>query len=267
MKRTLLLCFAVVILAVQADAQGVVYLRSNTQSPWNLTGNEDQMDNIFGAGNWQDLRYETASAAAVFSSANAFVFMEGGDSSTDEMETFLNANLATITAWVNAGGCLLLNAAPNEGDGFTFGTVTTVTGDNDEPAVAVNPSHEIFQGPATPVGTSWTGDSFNHGHITGSGYTAIIEDDDEGDVVLAEMTMGAGHVVIGTLTLPFFTSDNSNWLPQPEVTNLHENIIRYASSACLGAVTAEVPALSPLSMAGLALLLAGVAFVVLRIRG
>ena len=264
MKHAVLICLIVISFgALQADAQGIVYLRSNTSAPWDLTGNEDQMDNIFGSGGWQDLRYETANAATVFSAANAFVFMEGGDDTTDEMEAFLNTNLATITAWVNAGGCLLLNAAPNEGDGFTFGTVTTVTGDDDNPAVAVNPSHDIFQGPALPVGTAWTGDSFNHGHLTGPGFTAIIEDDDEGDVLLGEMTMGAGHVVIGTLTLPFFTSD-SNWQPQPQVTNLHENIIRYASSC---ATVAEVPALSPLALAGLALLLAATAFVALRMHG
>ena len=37
------------------------------------------------------------------------------------VETFLTANLPAISNWVSLGGSLLLNAAPNEGDGMNFG--------------------------------------------------------------------------------------------------------------------------------------------------
>ena len=38
-----------------------------------------------------------------------------------ELETFLTANITLIENWVASGGKLLLNAAPNEGDGMSFG--------------------------------------------------------------------------------------------------------------------------------------------------
>ena len=117
------------------------------------------MDTAFGVGLWQGLRYETAIAASIFSSRNSFAFLEGGDSHADELEAFLTSNISLIESWVTAGGSLFLNAAPNEGDGmsFGFGGVNLVyPAYSDDPVSAVDLSHPIFTGPL-PTTTSFTG--------------------------------------------------------------------------------------------------------------
>lgn len=72
----LALSLALVFTAGQALAD-TVYMRSNVGAPWGQNTNEQAMDQVFGAGNWDDLRYETGNVAAIFSGANEFVFMEG----------------------------------------------------------------------------------------------------------------------------------------------------------------------------------------------
>ena len=37
----------------------------------------------------------------------------------NELEDFLNDNIGSIEGWGASGGHLLLNSAPNEGDGWT----------------------------------------------------------------------------------------------------------------------------------------------------
>ena len=44
------------------SATTVAYLRSVVGRPWSVTTNEAAMDQVFGAGNWLDLRYETVNA-------------------------------------------------------------------------------------------------------------------------------------------------------------------------------------------------------------
>lgn len=104
----------------------VAYVRSNTGSPWSVVpsnpgSNEAAMNTTFGVGNWSDLRFETVDANLLFSSANSFIFLEGGDRTANALEYFLNTNEALISNWVSNGGRLFLNAAPNEGDGMDFG--------------------------------------------------------------------------------------------------------------------------------------------------
>ncbi|HYV26383.1 MAG TPA: hypothetical protein VFA77_02550, partial [Candidatus Eisenbacteria bacterium] len=108
------------------SATTVAYLRSVVGQPWGQTANETAMNRVFGAGNWLDLRYESVNAASLLSPSTSFIFMEGGDSNADEMEAFLNANMATIQTWLSAGGRLFLNAAPNEGNGMSFGFGVTL---------------------------------------------------------------------------------------------------------------------------------------------
>ncbi|MGN6816261.1 MAG: hypothetical protein ACTHK3_09270 [Solirubrobacterales bacterium] len=66
-------------------------------------------------------------------------------------------------------------------------------------AVAVDPSHPIFNGPATPNATSFTGDSFAHGRVSGPELTPLIvgtenEGPVSGAVALAEHGSGMGHL-------------------------------------------------------------------------
>jgi hypothetical protein len=207
-------------------ASTAVYLRSNTSAPWGSTANETAMDRVFGAGNWQDLRYETVNPTAVFSGATSFVYMEGSDATALELQTFLTANLSLIESWVAGGGRLFLNAAPNEGTGmyFGFGVNLFYPGDATGTAGAFNTLHPIFTGPFAPVGTVWTGSSFAHATITGTNITTIITNASNGHIVLGEKQFGNGLVLLGGMTTDNFHS------PQPQASNLRANIISYTAT-------------------------------------
>ena len=222
--------------AALADAQGVgtilnddappaAYVRSTTGAPWNSTSNEAAMNRVFGSNNWQDLRYETVNPGLLFSAAKAFIYLEGSDADATEMETFLASNMDVIQDWVNNGGSLFLNAAPNEDNGMNFGFgVTLVYLDQTSTAGAAVPAHPIFNGPFTPVGTSWTGNYFGHATVTGTGLTTLITNAANSHLVLGEKAWGAGHVLFGGMTTDNFQS------PQPQASNLRANIIAYLSA-------------------------------------
>jgi hypothetical protein len=211
--------------AAQASPNAV-YMRSVVGPPWGLSGNETQMNAVFGPAGWQDLRFETANVAAVFSPATTFVFLEGGDNNAFALEAFLATNGAAISAWVNAGGHILIDSAPNEGGGMSFGFgVSLFYEASSSLGIAANPAHPIFNGPAVPAGTSFIGSSFSHAFVTGPGLVPVIVDD-LGRITLGELSPGAGRALFGGLTLPFFTS-HFLWTPQPNVSNLHRNIIEY----------------------------------------
>ncbi|HSU55216.1 MAG TPA: M36 family metallopeptidase, partial [Candidatus Dormibacteraeota bacterium] len=222
--------------ATLADAQGLgtilnddvppaAYVRSTAGAPWGSTANETAMNRVFGSNNWQDLRYETLSTGGVFSAAATCIYMEGSDMDAAEMETFLMANLGSIQSWVSNGGSLFLNAAPNEDNGMDFGFgVTLLYPDQTSTAALAVPAHPIFNGPFTPVGTNWTGGSFAHATVTGTGLTVLITNTANGHIVLGEKAYGAGHVLFGGMTTDNFHT------PQPQASNLRANIIAYLNS-------------------------------------
>ena len=100
-------------LAVPAYSQ-YVYMRSDVEAPWGQATNEDAMDNVFNAGGWTTQYYETADPNSLFTTSTQFIFMEGGDSSYLPFESFVNANLTSLTNWLNNGGRLLIISAPND---------------------------------------------------------------------------------------------------------------------------------------------------------
>ncbi len=210
------------------DVPPNVYLRSTTGSPWGQTANETAMGRVFGTTNWQDLRYETVNPAAVFSPVTRFVFMEGSDANALELQSFLSANLALIENWVAAGGRLFLNAAPNEGSGMYFGFgVNLIYSDATGTGNAASPLHPIFQGPFTPVGLTWTGNSFGHATVTnisGASLTVLITNTLTGRIVLGQKPFGGGLVLFGGMTTDNFHS------PQPQGSNLRANIISYTAN-------------------------------------
>jgi len=210
-----------------------VYIRSTAGAPWGVATNETAMDRVFGAGFWQDLRYETVDPYALFSPATNLIFMEGSDMDADELETFLAANQALLEGWVANGGCLLLNAAPNEGDGMSYGFdgvnlayIVPVTMSNT--GVAVDPAHPIFNGPFLPAGSSFTGTSFSHASVLGGGVTNILTGD-SANIPLAEKPWGFGHATFGGMT-------TTNWhSPQPNADNLRANLLYYLTTFGCGA--------------------------------
>jgi len=219
---------------------GAVYVYSNTTGgePWFTTSNTTAMNTAFGpeGTGWNRQFFETLDPATTFSPDNCFVFLEGSDSHANELETFLTANISLIENWVASGGKLLLNSAPNEGDGMSFGfdgttlTYAYYTGN----ATASDPAHPVFAGPFTPVGTDWTGSSFGHAIVSGTGLTSVIVDlFNPTAVVLAEKTWGSGMVMFGGMTTNNFHS------PLTEAANLRANILNYLS--CTPVAVCEIP--------------------------
>ena len=176
------------------------YIRSTVGDPWGNTTNNTAMDDAFGAGEWELGFFESIDVEAVFSVNTSFVFLEGSDDNATELNSFLSSNLPAIEAWVNSGGVVLINAAPNEGGDINFGFGgTTLNYDLYPGSVsAVDAAHPAFEGPLTPTATSMTGSSYAHGRITGTDYENILTAG--GDVVLAEKSWGGGHVIVGAMT-------------------------------------------------------------------
>ncbi len=210
---------------------GAFYIYSNVYGggePWFSVSNTTAMTSVFGAEGtgWNRAYFETVDPYAVFNSDNCFVFLEGSDGFADELESFLSTNATLIENWVASGGKMLLNAAPNEGDGmsFGFGGTSLVYAYYTSTAVAMDGAHPIFNGPYTPAGTEYTGTSFGHATVTGAGLTNLMEDlFAPGNVVLAEKAWGDGMVMFGGMT-------TDNWHdPDPNAANLRANIIAYLS--------------------------------------
>lgn len=211
--------------AQQFDA---AYLRSSIGEPWGVVTSDTAMNRVFGTNRWQDLRYQTVNAAALFNPATHFVYMEGSDDNWNDMYAFLNANQVTIQSWVNNGGTLFINAAPNQGSGGSLGFGVTLLYDGSTTfstnGVAINLANPIFNGPFTPVGTAWSGSYFAHATLSGDGGLIPLINGYAG-TVLAELWPGLGHVLFGTMTADLFHS------PQPQAANLRANILAYAGGA------------------------------------
>lgn len=224
----ILMFFTVLSVSINMHAQNVYYINSNVFGfePWGSTSNIDALNLAFGAGGWTHEYFETCDPAAIFSPTTCFVFLEGSDFMADELETFFTAQHVLIQSWVANGGKLLLNSAPNEGDGmnYGFGGVTLTYWGGSDNVVAALPLHPIFNGPFLPVGTSWTGTSFSHASVSGGGVTNLIVDSfTPTTVALAEKVWGTGLVLFGGMTTNNFHS------PSTEAANLRANILSYMS--------------------------------------
>jgi len=202
------------------------YVRSTIGEPWGSTANDTAMNRVFGSNVWQDLRYETVNPAVLFSPSMHFIFLEGSDYNANALDAFLAANRSTMQSWVSNGGSLFINAAPNEGGNINFGFGVTL---NYGPlfsssGTAVAPVNPIFNGPFTPVGTYWTGNSFSHATVSGAGLVPLIINTNNGSIILGEMPAGLGHVLFGGMTVDSFHS------PQPQASNLCANILAYGNA-------------------------------------
>ena len=202
------------------------YVRSTSGEPWGVTDNDAAMNSVFGSNVWHDLRYETVNPAVLFSPAMHFIFLEGSDNNANALNTFLAANLSAMQSWVSNGGSLFINAAPNQGGNINFGFGVTLNYGplNSSSGTAVAPVNPIFNGPFTPVGTYWTGSSFSHATVSGTGLIPLIINTNNGSIVLGEMAAGSGHVLFGGMTIPLWQS------PSPQAANLLANILAYGNA-------------------------------------
>ena len=206
------------------------YLKSAMGDPWGVTTNQETMDQAFGPGGWTLSSFEAGVVGTIFAPTTSFVFMDGSDGHASELETFLIANLTAIEAWVNAGGRLLLNSAPNEGDDINFGfggvllnyTNVDLTITHVLEVTAVDLAFPALVGPLLPTNPVMNGFYYGHALITGGGCTPILtETGDLSRVVLAEKCWGSGRVMFGGMTCSFFHS------PAPGAGNWRANLYTY----------------------------------------
>lgn len=228
---------------------GAIYLDSDIGNPWGQTNNEESMDAVFGAGNWLDDTFENIDLATLFAASTDFIYLEGGDSSADELEAFLTAHKVALENWVAAGGRLLLNAAPNEGDGMSFGFDVTLNYNNSYSTAnsmvhGVDAGHGIFVGPYGTTGSVFTGSFFSHATVSGTGLNSLIIGDSTPGLVLADKFWGNGYAMFGGMTTLNYQQPNSE--------ALRKNILHYAANVKNNGI-APVPVPATLGLFALAL--------------
>jgi hypothetical protein len=210
-----------------------VYMRSNVNLPWGQSTNEDAMDNVFGPGVWTTMYYETFDWTVLFTSANQFIFLEGGDSSYAAFASFMQTYGTSLGAWLSSGGRLLIMSAPN--DPLNSATVNLPDnivlsadqfyGSAASSAWAADISQPIFHGPKS-TSFYFTGDFFSHGYFSGNDVVPLMYSN------LNEVVLGQDRVGLGLMVFGGMTTDNFQ-LPQPAAHALLENIISFTAFTTL----------------------------------
>lgn len=232
---SLLLVTAFAASAQAAPVTKDAVLLETEDGPWEDEFNPQAMAAVFGE-NWERQDFATVQAdegsGGLFASHVHFIWIEGSDESTEAAQKFVQEHEAALQAFVARGGRLFLNSATNQDitisyDGRTIGFADSE--DFTDAVTAVDPNHPIFHGPATPNATSFTGDSFGHGRVSGPGLTPlIVGTENEGPVkeavVLAEYASGTGHVALGSMTVVEFHE------PEDAAKSLLVNLISYLNS-------------------------------------
>jgi hypothetical protein len=222
------------------QSQTKYYINSSTGQPWGSNTNSVSMDAAFGAGNWTQDYFETVNTGALFTPSVCFIFLEGSDSNAPALSTFLGNNMTALQNWVAAGGKLLLNAGPNTGGNINFGfggvTLNYPAYSTPGTAAAGMTAYPIFNGPVTPAGTSFTGNYYAHGSVTGGTMVTVM--DGTGAPVLTERFWGQGRVMFGGMTTTNFHT------PSPNGTNLRSNILALLGGCCGAAPSISITASS-----------------------
>lgn len=235
----LMACFS--LLQYNANGQCAWYIVN--VNPWSQTFNITAMDNVYGVGSWQQSSYTAANPAVVFSPSSCLVFLEGSDGNATAMNTFITANISAIEAWVNQGGRLFFNSAPNQGGNMNWGfggTTLQYPPSYYTTADAVSPTNPIFLGPYLPTATSYTGNYFAHAYIDGVGLTDLLMgtinlQNLPNHPVCSEKLWGTGIAFFGSMTQPNW------WQPQPQGPNLWYNILYYIANIQLTSLTSTIP--------------------------
>ncbi|MCC7030922.1 MAG: T9SS type A sorting domain-containing protein, partial [Chitinophagaceae bacterium] len=210
-------------------AAGNAFMICNS-NPWGALIYDTMMNDVFGAPNWTKLTYANANPATIFQPSTQFVYIEGSDAANPAAQTaYLAANMPAIEAWVNAGGRLFLNRAPNvalDTTDFGFGGVMNITSILMNYANVV-PGHPIGIGQFSPSGYGpFTGNYFAQARIAG-GATSPIITGNLNDLV-TEKIWGNGLVIFGGITSP-------NWhQPALNAKNLYRNLLDYAANSQQG---------------------------------
>ncbi|MCZ2141517.1 MAG: hypothetical protein LC096_09040, partial [Bacteroidia bacterium] len=211
--------------------------------PWGSPNNVNEMNDVFGVGNWIQASFAAPAPATIFVPGTQFVFIEGGDGNGISCTNYINANITLIEGWVNQGGRLFLNAAPNNGvqQNWGFGGVT-LNYQNLIPAVInavpgvqiTNLGHPINLGPYLPVDPNgvYTGNYFAHADVINGGTTLIHNAANPAQSVFSEMIWGAGLVGFGGMTTTNW-HNNAGGLVNQHAVNLRKNILFYLAGSPL----------------------------------
>lgn len=198
--------------------------------PWGQAGLiTNQLNMVFGNGNWEDFRFETVDANELLSNEFCLIYMEGSSFGANGMNSFIQANMTEIENYVAGGGRLLMNAAPNQGGNINlgFGGVTLRYPSFQNAVTAADPMHPIWLGPFLPTATNMTGNSYGHAVVCPAGMAANPLIQGGGQDVLVEYLFGSGLVMFGGMT-------TTNWhQPQPGAGNVRMNILDYLKTTAL----------------------------------
>lgn len=213
---------ALLVTSFAATAGTITYATGSTD-PWGNTTNDTAMDTAFGAGAWnKSYGYSTS----LFTNAS-FVFLDGSDQNATQLSAFLSANSAAVTAFVQNGGHLFLNAAPNVGSSFNMGFGVTLNYGNKASSTATVTAAGVAAG-LTQGGltTSYTGDSFSHATVSG-GLSDLI-DNGTGGIIFGALNYGNGLVAFGGQT-------TVNWHnPSANAAALLVNELKYVANTKTG---------------------------------
>lgn len=207
--------------------------------PFYNTSNTTCMNTVFGDGNWTQAYFETVNADELFSDSSCFVFMDGSYNHVVPLDSFLNANHQLIENWVAAGGHLFLNSSGSEYEGDHFyvnygfdDTKIVMSYQVTDIKKQTGTTHPIYDGPYTPVGTSFSGFYASNAAINGRNLDTLAHENLDGvlfgaphlDIpVLAEKQWGIGKVILSTWA-PAQLID-----PADKNMNLRQNILSYLS--------------------------------------
>lgn len=212
-------------------------------APYFNTTNTTCMNTVFGEDNWTQAYFETVDPEILFSDSSCFIFLDGSYNHIVAMEIFLNENRQLMENWVAAGGKLYLNSSGSESEGEHFyvdygfdGTKIAMSYQVTEIKKKTGITHPIYEGPYTPVGTTFSGFYASNAVIYGNNYDTLAHENIDGALFgaphndipcMIEKQWGIGKVIM------------SAWAPSQLIDpadknmNLRQNILVYLSDCNL----------------------------------
>ena len=206
-------------------------------APYFNTTNTTCMNTVFGDGNWTQEYFETVDPEILFSDSSCFIFLDGSYNHIVAMEIFLNDNRQLMENWVAAGGKLYLNSSGSESEGEHFyvdygfdGTKIAMSYQVTDIKKKTGITHPVYEGPYTPVGTTFSGFYASNAVIYGNNYDTLAHENIDGVLFgaphndmpcMIEKQWGIGKVIM------------SAWAPSQLIDpadknmNLRQNILVY----------------------------------------
>lgn len=206
-------------------------------APYFNTTNTTCMNTVFGEGNWTQEYFETVDPEILFSDSSCFIFLDGSYNHIVAMELFLNENRQLMENWVAAGGKLYLNSSGSESEGEHYyvdygfdGTKIAMSYQVTDIKKKTGITHPVYEGPYTPVGTTFSGFYASNAVIYGNNYDTLAHENIDGVLFgaphndipcMIEKQWGMGKVIM------------SAWAPSQLIDpadknmNLRQNILVY----------------------------------------